>query len=235
MAAIDDWIQDLKNGRYSADPQNLISDIDVAIAALLQIQSGLNPTVPQAANTVFAGPGAGAPALAAFRALVALDIPAILNAFGMAAGAAITPDQLAGLVGTTAVNNANAGSVGEFLETVVISSGQIPLTTTIPINVCSLILTPGDWDVTGASTTVPSGGTVTAAFVGGLNTVANTLPALERLQYETVSGAGINGSVTAPRRRFVVAANTTVSMVVQANFSVSGLSAVGFINARRVR
>lgn len=46
------------------------------IAALQEIESGLSPvTNNQNANTVYAGPGSGSPAIPAFRALVGADLP----------------------------------------------------------------------------------------------------------------------------------------------------------------
>lgn len=76
MTAIDNWIAELQAERYSLAGQNLRSKIDTAVAALQQIETGLNPSGVQSANNVFAGPVSGSPANPAFRLLVAADIPA---------------------------------------------------------------------------------------------------------------------------------------------------------------
>lgn len=78
--AIDVLIADLASGRYSDAPQEVRVPIVDFIAALQEIQGGLSPSGPEAANTVFAGPGSGAAALPTFRALVAADLGTGLNA-----------------------------------------------------------------------------------------------------------------------------------------------------------
>ena len=60
---------------------------------------------------------------------------------------ALTPSTTAGLVGTTAADNANAGSVGEVIATN--QTSPQTLTTGITANITSIALSAGDWDVCG--------------------------------------------------------------------------------------
>lgn len=74
MTAVDTVIAELASGRSSSSPQNVICTISDFILALQEIQSGLTPSGPEAANSFYAGPGSGAPALPAFRAIVKEDL-----------------------------------------------------------------------------------------------------------------------------------------------------------------
>lgn len=261
MTAIDDFITDLQGGKYSDADQNLIAKISTAVAALQQIQGGLIPGVPAAANTIFAGPGSGVPTLPSFRALVSADIPSLAALYlaltggtmtgtftavdgstwaaagiAMALGKTITPASVAGIAGTTTNDNAAAGSIGEFIETVVTAAAPVALVTGVQKDMGSVALTAGDWDISASLGTVPAGTTTTSAIVGGLSLVANTLPAAEFLQTNgTPSVAGNNAAVALPRRRFSLPAPATIHAVTVVNFAVSTLSIAGFINARRVR
>jgi len=54
-----------------------------------------------------------------------------------------------GIIGTTTNNDADAGKVGEMLSTVVLVGAPIAMTTNVAINIASVSLTAGDWDVWG--------------------------------------------------------------------------------------
>jgi len=56
----------------------------------------------------------------------------------------ITPGQTTGIVGTTTNNNAQAGSVGEYIESVIASGSSVSLTTSVMVNMTSISLTAGD-------------------------------------------------------------------------------------------
>jgi hypothetical protein len=88
VSNVDLLIADLLAGKYSDADQNLIARVAVAVAALQEIQIGLNPAGPQAANLVAAGPANGAPATPTFRALVPADIPNLSGTYALAANAA---------------------------------------------------------------------------------------------------------------------------------------------------
>ena len=147
---------------------------------------------------------------------------------------AFTPSQTSGIVGTTTNNNANAGSVGEYVTATISST---PLTNGVNANLASISLTAGDWDVTGVAQFVGSTNNMTYAFSGFTTTSAGT-PSAD--QMEQLDG---NGSMTmkvheipAPTARFSLSATTTVYFVGKAGFSTGTVSVNGGrIRARRVR
>jgi hypothetical protein len=75
MTAIDDWIAEFAASKYSDNPENLRTTVNTAILALQALQAGLAPAGVQLANTFLGGPASGAAALAAYRLLVAADLP----------------------------------------------------------------------------------------------------------------------------------------------------------------
>lgn len=145
----------------------------------------------------------------------------------------ITPSQTAGIVGTTTNNNANAGSVGEYITA---TGTSVPLTTNVPANVTSISLTAGDWDVTGNIYFTPASGTVIANEVSGISTVSATFPAIPGFSFSSLAvAANQDISLIPPQTRISIASTTTVYLVAQSSFTVSTLAVTGFISARRRR
>ena len=60
---------------------------------------------------------------------------------------ALTPSPTAGIIGTNAANNVNAGGVGEFVTAT--QSTNVPLTSGTNASIVSISLTAGDWDIEG--------------------------------------------------------------------------------------
>ena len=142
----------------------------------------------------------------------------------------ITPSQTNGIVGTTTNNNANAGSVGEFVTA---TGSGVALTSGTAANITSISLTAGDWDVWGNIEFAPAGATQTI-LIAGLNTVSATqaaTPFREVLQ-GTLTG---NNSAWAPQQRISLAGTTTVFLVGTSTFSGGTVAATGYIAARRAR
>lgn len=80
MTAVDNLISNLQQNDTSQSLQPIVSTVELFVAALQELQSGVSPVVtPQNANTVFAGPANGAAAIPTFRTLVAADIPSTLS------------------------------------------------------------------------------------------------------------------------------------------------------------
>lgn len=138
------------------------------------------------------------------------------------------------IVGTATNNNAAAGSVGEFPSPTNLTG--VALTTSTAVNVASISLTAGDWDVSGVFTSVNTGGTVQAIAVG-LNTTTGTLPAANTGASNVMSGISSGGSPTlsTPMLRVSVASTTTVFLVGSLTFVTGTATGSGFIRARRVR
>jgi hypothetical protein len=144
-----------------------------------------------------------------------------------------TPSQTNGIVGTTTNNNANAGSVGEYVPN---TGTAVSLTTATAANVTSISLTAGDWDVWGSIEYDAAGSTTISQSVGGINTASATLPASPFktiTTYALAAGGTIAGPV--PQQRLILASTTTVFLVGFCAFATGTLTATGVIQARRIR
>jgi len=163
--------------------------------------------------------------------------PEPVAATTITATSTITPSQTSGIVGTTTNNNANAGSVGEYVTNT--TTG-----TSLPVNtgasVASISLTAGDWDVEGIIQTVPAGTTTQSLIATGISTSSTAFQVLSgsflNIQELAVSvSAGLNIALATPRTRISLSSTTTIYLVAQVNYAVSTLTCNGFIRARRVR
>lgn len=174
---------------------------------------------------------------AVMNGTVGATTPSTVAATTISATGAITPSQTAGIVGTTTNNNANAGSVGEYLNQITASGSAVALTTATQHNIATITLTAGDWDV---------GGTICFSFGAG-TTIAwtrscvNNSSASITQDYKTTSittpitGGTIDTSFAVPTTRWSVSTTTQIWLVTQTSFSVSTLSGYGNLWARRAR
>lgn len=161
---------------------------------------------------------------------------------GATAWPAITTSQItfsstSGIIGTTTNDNAAAGSVGEYIESVITSGAPVSLTSSAAANITSISLTAGDWDVWGSLVMAWAVGTTSVNRQGGINTVSVTLPTgpyITKTNNPTTTGTGDEG-YPVPSRRISLSATTTVYLVAFSVFSVSTMDAYGFIAARRAR
>lgn len=148
------------------------------------------------------------------------------------------------VTGTTTNNNAPAGQVGEVITATVAVGSPVTVLNATGVNVTSISLTAGDWDVSGQINFILAGATSTI-HQAGISLTTNTLP----------SQAGGSGLGTDPLMdfplpttvltntlslaispvRISIAATTTVYLVAQASFSVGSETAYGTIRARRER
>lgn len=155
----------------------------------------------------------------------------------LAATGTITPSSTAGIAGTTTNDNANTGSVGEYLTS---STATQAASTGVPLNAASVSLTAGDWDVTGLVQMNPAGTTVTQTALAGISTVSATFGTVAAginnfALISATSASGISDNLVAPVTRISIASTTTVFLVGQAGFTVSTMTISGFIRARRIR
>lgn len=145
-----------------------------------------------------------------------------------------TPSQTNGIVGTTTNNNANAGSVGEAIAAT--NSGGTAMTSNSPLNVASISLTAGDWDVYG--NVVFSAAAAMTAIESAVSTTSVTFPALTTGNAGSLQlsfGAGTTQSLLAPPQRLSLSTTTTVYLVGLSSFASSTVTAFGTIFARRRR
>lgn len=140
------------------------------------------------------------------------------------------------IVGTVAADNAAAGNVGEYAETLVAVASAVSFATNTAKTVMSVSLTAGDWDVEGNINFVTTTATF-SAIQGGINTTNNTLPNDGSEVYSGVQGTLLSETdgITLPRKRINVSSPTTVYLVGKITFSAGSAKGYGKITARRVR
>lgn len=147
----------------------------------------------------------------------------------------ITPSQTAGIIGTTTTNNANAGSVGEYLTNTTLTTSA---TNGAVLNATSMSLTAGDWDVSGVGRFNPAAGVTTfsTAFVGVSTTSATNGGFGTFTAISPAFAAGANSETfSSPVVRISLASTTTVYLVVTQSFTGGTMTVDGMIRARRVR
>jgi hypothetical protein len=140
--------------------------------------------------------------------------------------------------GTIAADNAAAGNIGEQLSTS--QATAVSLTTNVTVNIATLVLTPGDWAVSGVIVFTPS--QAPTALAAAIGTTSATLPTAAQIaagtgnmtQYRLTFGNATQ-TMQAGVVRVNVSAPTTVYLMAQGTFSGGTLTATGYISARRVR
>lgn len=153
------------------------------------------------------------------------------------------------ILGTATNDSTTAGYVGEVIQASTLRSVNISLTTNTTVNVASVSLTAGDWDVRGLVGYSLSGGTTATSFINAISTTSATLPAADTLAVPDsagqvtvqensattlVTGAG-DYILSIPPSRVSIASTTTYYLVARSTFAVSGNGAYGSIVARRMR
>jgi|GEM_PF-1665779 len=146
----------------------------------------------------------------------------------------IAPTSSIGIKGTTAADNAQAGSDGEYLPN---STLGVSMTTGTPTNCTSESLTAGDWDVTGVIQFNPAAGTTVSGFFAGASTTSATFGAAGTFQQltATFTAGATHDSIVVPTQRINVASTATVFVVGQSTFASGTMTCDGFIRARRIR
>lgn len=151
------------------------------------------------------------------------------------------------IVGTTTATNADAGSVGEVISSIILTGSAVAVSPSgTTVNVTSISLTAGDWDVWGdvnanssasstSITNLAAGITTVSATlpVGAINTSVDYLPSPVSQSW-VVGTTGIPGNTLAPCR-INISATTTIYLVARVLFTVSTASVFGRIIARRMR
>jgi hypothetical protein len=153
------------------------------------------------------------------------------------ASTANASDLSAGQFPATQTNDlASSGNIGEFVTSTVTSGAAKVLISTSVINVTSIQLTGGDWDVTGQVDYIAGGGAVIQYMQQGSNTVSGALPSQDAFS-SIVLGASVvtDPGNPIPLNRISVSTTTTTFLVTKASFTIGTLSAYGSIRARRVR
>ncbi|WP_257806316.1 beta strand repeat-containing protein [Burkholderia glumae] len=196
-------------------------------------------SAPSTFSSAIYSPSAGVlyslvPAGGQFNYIVNGNTMASINGVGLSVNGLISPSSTSGIKGTVAGDNANAGSVGEFINSS-FSSVNVSNTATAQ-NLTSVTLTPGDWDVEGAATYTSGTGATMSIWLAGVNTTSGTMPSLGNY-FQSGGSITATGAATAipPVTRINVSSATTVYLVGEAVFSGGSVTAAGFLRARRVR
>lgn len=146
------------------------------------------------------------------------------------------------IIGTVAGDNAAAGSIGEYQEIVIPVGSAVSLTTSTSTSLNTpLLLTAGDWDVSGQASFITAGTTSTTMLNVSLSTNNNTLDFTNgRVSggnfQANAPGASNNAyNITVGPVRFNFTTSTGMYLVVRANFTTAALSGYGILRARRIR
>lgn len=155
--------------------------------------------------------------------------------------ASVTFSTTTGIVGSTTNDSAAAGSVGQLIETIVLVGSAVAMTSTVSVNIASVSLTAGDWDVWAEFWTAPAAGTTTSKIQAGITQTTGTLPTVPATgtSLNTLTGitTAATESVTIPVAscRQSLSGTTTVYLVANTTFAVSTMGGYGKISARRRR
>lgn len=139
---------------------------------------------------------------------------------------------VAASAGITDASNASAGVVGEVLSATTTSTS---MSNGVAVNLTSLTLTAGDWDVRASFRIV---GTNLGQILGGLNTTSATTPSFpNRYNFSFSSFITSTFSDCTPSIRINVNSSTTVylAMAVGNSSSTATGTGDGYITARRIR
>jgi hypothetical protein len=153
-------------------------------------------------------------------------------------GWAIIPSGSSGIAGTTTNDNAAAGNVGEYIESIVSFASAVSLVTNTAKTVTSIALSAGDWDIFGIGGFSPAASTSISQLTSGSSDVTNAFNRSDGY-YGLNMAAFVPGAVemlfVIPTRRYSLAVPVTIYLVHRAIFTVSTCSGYGRISARRMR
>ena len=192
--------------------------------------SGLGYIGPGVSGTLLASTGASA-----YPQFESLSTLGICGVSGCTFTGLITPSSTVGIKGTTAADNAQAGSDGEHPSSF---SNATSMTSVTATNCASLPLTAGDWEVSGVVTFIPAASTTVSNILAGIGTTSATLPSSNIGAYTQIQAtftAGANQALQISNVRINVSSSTTAYLIGYASFGTSTMTCNGFMKARRVR
>jgi hypothetical protein len=151
--------------------------------------------------------------------------------FFSADGAASTGD----LTTSDGSSEAGAGTLGEYKlkgATIPIISSGSPIGSTLQ----PMVLTPGDWEVTGHATITETNGSATLRSAA-ISTSSNSFDVSSNRGYADVPTTDLFGSISiaVPSRRFLITQNTTIYLVGEVTYSAGTFALTSLMTARRVR
>lgn len=157
-------------------------------------------------------------------------------------GAATATSYTGPTLGITTGVAASAGQVGEVIQSIVLVGSAVALTTGTAVNITSITLTAGDWNIWGETISAGTATTNFGSFFGSISTTSatlNTTPGnISLLSYGAsgiVPGAGNGTSVSIGPVIANVSGSTTYYLIAFDSFTVSTATGWGVITARRIR
>jgi hypothetical protein len=212
-------------------------------SALQTFNSGmLAATAPAFTGTITGtytlGGTPSVPTTALTGALQAAQEPAHTGQMTNSAGSLATV--VNSVTGTATNDNATAGNVGEYKETIVLQASQVALTAATPATAVTLSLPAGDWDVSAIGIFNPAG-TTTFNYVSiSLSLTTNVLDTTSGRFVQNpypagFNAGGVNVALPVPSYRFSFSTTTSVFLVLQSNFATSTMGGYGILKARRMR
>lgn len=143
------------------------------------------------------------------------------------------------LYGTTTNDDACSGCIGEYLESVVLYASRVNGVNAQYVDVTSIQLTPGDWDVTAMGTIISAGSGQTDAQIAITTTSGNSgtgIAADNSAEIIFPSTIALTSHfLSVPNYRKSVSTTTTVYFKYYALFTVNTPQIFGRLSARRVR
>jgi len=140
--------------------------------------------------------------------------------------------------GVTDGSNAAAGQIGEFIEASVQTAAALTATTSTAMDITTINLTAGDWDVLGQVATIIASGGHVQNMQAWMSTVSKTRPTQLVGGLHEVGGVSTGGTeqlvLPTGRMRLNLTATTTVYLSTLITFTGTG-KAMGYISARRMR
>ncbi len=168
--------------------------------------------------------------------VIGATTPAAASVTTLSATGLVTPN--AGIKGITGGTDASAGNVGEYIPGSRLIASAVSITSGASLNIISISLTAGDWDVGGVVQFNPAGSTVMGLKIAAINTITGTLPNTDFFQDSRDASTSITGArhfQVTPTVRISISTTTTVYLVAYCEFTVSTLTGSGSIWARRVQ
>jgi len=137
--------------------------------------------------------------------------------------------------GTTTNDSASAGNIGEFVSSTVLVGSAVSFTTATALNITSISLTAGDWNVWGYTETTPS--ISNTLWSGWTSTTSNTSPTSPNNGSYCIFRltSTLQQSCPVGIQRLSLSGTTTVYLTGRCDFASGTCSGFGFIGARRVR
>ena len=194
--------------------------INLATASL----SGALPAWPNNTTTYFRGDGT----------YVTNNCAALTNSGPYCAAT------LGQLPGTTTNDSASAGNIGEIIKSVITQGSAISLTSPNASNITSISLTAGDWDLYGSVNFVP-GATTSITFLNGSASTSSGNPGdfLDDQPGWQFATAAMVPTASIIGQNFIghvkLSGTTTYYLVARGGFSISTLTAFGYIEGKRTR